>query len=630
MSHLVLTFICLLSAAQPAEARLPTSLDLETIRALPVQHDGRWPPLETVARDIVESVTGSAFHKGHDPAQLLLAWTFEPEIWRRQPLIAIRNAELRTELQLPPEQTGFSYAELNGHQPYLTLVDELLRTASGRKLDPLESKVGDIRKKLLTLRRVFSGRIIRPIPDGDSIVGAWRPIPPNIPEHTHDNPVSLAWTSLRDAFRADDAQAFAAASDQLIRALSALPAVYRPDSALIATELRYNKLRPFHTGWMVMVVAAVLAAAAPAIRRKWFDFLTLVVLLASFAILTYGLSLRWQIAGRIPAANMFESLLFLSWGASAFAILSMLVPRGWIRPARRRAATCCLAVPGCVGVRDGTPVDSAGEAPAATWRLVPLTAAAMAALALILADCLPLDQYIRPIMPVLLDTIWMSIHVPIIMVAYAVLAVAVVIAHVQLILMSAAPRRRALAEAIDNLHYWYVHIGSLLLLAGIITGSMWAASSWGRYWGWDPKEVWSLVAFLGYLAILHVRIDREKVPAWAYVVAILLVMGVFVLVVSRLAPLTPLKVLAFAGTGVAMGIFVLARGRFATALKSILAFWLIIMTYVGVNYVLGTGLHSYGFGTGAVVRYLYLIAGIDFVLIAVCCAVYATIARSNR
>ena len=57
--------------------------------------------------------------------------------------------------------------------------------------------------------------------------------------------------------------------------------------------------------------------------------------------------------------------------------------------------------------------------------------------------------------------------------------------------------------------YWYIHVGSILLIAGILTGSIWAASSWGRYWGWDPKEVWSLVAFLAYMAILHARFDRQ-------------------------------------------------------------------------------------------------------------------------
>ena len=78
-----------------------------------------------------------------------------------------------------------------------------------------------------------------------------------------------------------------------------------------------------------------------------------------------------------------------------------------------------------------------------------------------------------------------------------------------------------------------------------------------------------------------------------------------------------------------MVVFVLARGRFATAVKSIVAFWLIIMTYVGVNFVLGIGLHSYGFGTGAVVRYMFLLGGVDLALIGLCTLVYLVRRRSR-
>jgi ABC-type transport system involved in cytochrome c biogenesis permease subunit len=216
----------------------------------------------------------------------------------------------------------------------------------------------------------------------------------------------------------------------------------------------------------------------------------------------------------------------------------------------------------------------------------------------------------------------MSIHVPVIMVSYSVLALAVVIAHVLLVAMAATPRRQDLIATIDSLHYWYIHVGAILLAAGIITGSMWAASSWGRYWGWDPKEVWSLVAFVGYLAILHRRLDRTTTPKWLYGLGALLGVALFAMVAPKLAPLTETKLLALAGTLASMLFFVLARGRFAIAVKSILAFWLIVMTYVGVNYVLGTGLHSYGFGTGAVVRYLFWIGGLDLALVMVCTAVY--------
>ncbi len=576
-----------LAAAPSRAAHLAQSLDLETIRALPVQYDGRWPPLDTVARDVVESVTGDTFYKGHDPVLLLLAWTFDAAAWQQAPLIRIANAELRAELQLPAAKTDYSYADLTAHRHLHRLVDELARV-EGRKLNPLEAKVSDLEKKLLLLQEVYGGRVIRVIPNPDQVGGLWRPIvsPRNTGEGIE--PVRSAWAGLRTAFLADDASAFAAASRRLVTALDQLPAATRPTAELIETELRYNRQRPFRTAWGIMVVGAVLAAAALWVRRTWFDGIAIVAMVAGFAFLTYGLSLRWQIAGRIPAANMFESLLFLGWGMGAFAVAAMFVQRN---------------------------------------RIVPLTASAMGALALILADVLPMDHFVRPIAPVLLDTVWMSIHVPIIMISYSVLALGVLIAHVQVVAMAAVPHRRALINGIDALHYWYIHVGSILLLAGIVTGSMWAASSWGRYWGWDPKEVWSLIAFLGYMAILHVRIDRERVAGWMYAIAALLSIVTFMVILARMAPVTIAKAGALGATAVVMALFVLARGKFATALKSILAFWLIIMTYVGVNYVLGIGLHSYGFGTGAVVKYLFIIGGGDLALIAISCVVH--LARSG-
>jgi cytochrome c biogenesis factor len=95
---------------------------------------------------------------------------------------------------------------------------------------------------------------------------------------------------------------------------------------------------------------------------------------------------------------------------------------------------------------------------------------------------------------------------------------------------------------------------------------MWAASSWGRYWGWDPKEVWSLVAFLAYMAILHARFD--------------------------------LQIRDF---GVAVG--------------SIAAFWAILMTYLGVNFVLASGLHSYGFGSSSLVNAMAGIAAVEILFL---------------
>ncbi len=160
--------------------------------------------------------------------------------------------------------------------------------------------------------------------------------------------------------------------------------------------------------------------------------------------MSWGIWMRWEVAGRIPASNMYESLLFLGWGVGAFAVIATVLLRN---------------------------------------RIVVLNAAAGAALTMALTDLLPIDRFIHPMPPVLSGTYWLAIHVPIIMVGYAVLALGMVVAHMQIGVEAFAPARRSVALKMAELQYFYIHIGSILLVAGILTGSMWAASSWGRYWG---------------------------------------------------------------------------------------------------------------------------------------------------
>jgi len=581
-----LVITLLVATAGNSADKLDAPFDLSEARSLIVQHDGRCMPLDTLARDVVHTVGGRSLASRRDPVLWLLAWTFEPDRWRRQPLIPIGNAQLREELALAADKTAFSYDELIRHQRLQDLLHQIGNLAGNPKPDPLQSKVREIRNRLATLNGVFGGQTIRLVPDPSDPGAAWEPLgtaPPHGTTLPAAAPANLDWSALRDAFIAGNATSFAQSAAALRSKLDALPAAYRPAPRLIDTELLYNRLRPFRVAWIIMVAGAVLAALAAIGKRRWLTVLAVLGLIAGFATLTYGLSLRWAIAGRIPASNMYESLLFLSWGMGAFAILSMLA------------------------IRD---------------RFVPLTASFMGALALLLADNLPLDPFIRPITPVLLDTVWMTIHVPIIMVSYSVLALAALIAHAQLVTMAVIPDRRQVCRFIDALHYWYIHVGCILLGAGIVTGSMWAASSWGRYWGWDPKEVWSLVAFLAYVAILHRRADRERPSAWICFIGLAVAAAVVFVIATQLNPTSNLGILALVAGAASVPLFAFARGPFADALKSTLAFWLIIMTYVGVNYILGMGLHSYAFGTGAVARYLFLIGGIDLGLIGLCTIAY--------
>lgn len=487
-----------LSAAEgvlhPSGAPLPDAATAEALATLPVQHDGRVMPLETLAREAVWRVTGS--HDGFwraDAVSLALGWSFHPEAWATRPVVRLGSEELALALGLPPAASHASFQEILGSGEVRSLMTEAREAEAASesgKLPPRLEEAGELESRLLWLQSFLTRSALATEPVAGDPVARWGGLPASIT--TVDE--LAGWYAGRRA----------------------APPEGWPGEAAMEREVLYNRVHPTRLAWWLLVPATLLSLLALRKPGRLPDWLAAAGLVAGFAVMTWGILARWQVAGRIPASNMYESLLFLGWGVGLFALVAAAVMKN---------------------------------------RLVIFNAAAMAALTMALTDLLPLDPFIHPMAPVLSGTPWLAIHVPIIMVSYSVLALGVLIAHLQIGIEIFRPARRQAAARMNDLLYWYMHVGAILLVAGILTGSIWAASSWGRYWGWDPKEVWSLIAFLAYMAILHGRFDRIV-------------------------------------------------GSFGVAAASIVAFWTVLMTYVGVNYVLSAGLHSYGFGSGGVVQWM--------------------------
>lgn len=441
-----------------------------SLRRLPVQHDGRVMPLDTVAREAIRTVTGARDWEGEDAVATVMRWSLEPQAEANRPYVKIGSPALAAAAGWPAGTTHATFAQLAQNPAIVQLLQNTEKNPAAAKLA----------ERMDLMDQFLSHQIIRANPAKEK----WE--------------VSADPATLADGPRLDG----------------------WPTAAAIDREITYNQVRPTRVAWMVLLASLVLSILAWNGKRKWLDRLSLLGLVAGFAVMTWGIGTRWAIAGRIPAANMYESLLFLAWGVGLFAVIAFAVLRS---------------------------------------RLVVLNACAMSALTMALTDLLPIDGFIHPVPPVLSGTPWLAIHVPIIMISYSVLALGVVIAHMQIGFTIFAPRRTELIVRMNDLLYWYMHVGAILLVTGIMTGSIWAASSWGRYWGWDPKEVWSLVAFLAYIGILHARWDK-------------------------------------------------VLGKFGVAAMSIVAFQTILMTYLGVNFVLTSGMHSYGMGDSPVVTWMIVVA----------------------
>ena len=492
------------AGAARAAAALPEPGTAAALASLPVQHDGRVMPLDTLAREAVWNVTGvKGRWQGLEPVDVVLAWTFYPQAWAAEPIVEVGSGELAVAAGLPRDTGHASFQQLLGAEPVRRLISEARQLqAAEQPMDGLHEDALALEERLTWLQGFFSRESLRVVPRGDD------------PQHR--------WDALSPAFQG------AAVLAESFRREKAAPAAGWPPFEAIERELTYNRVRPSRLAWWVLVPATLLSLMALKRPEKPWYWATVATLLAGFAVMTWGIATRWQVAGRIPASNMYESMLFLGWGVGLFALVAALFLR---------------------------------------QRLVFFNAAAMAALTMVLVDLLPVDPFIHPMAPVLSGTPWLAIHVPIIMVSYSVLALGVLIAHLQIGIEIFRPAKREAAARMNQLLYWYMHVGSWLLAAGIITGSVWAASSWGRYWGWDPKEVWSLIAFLAYMAILHARFDRQI-------------------------------------------------QAFGVAAASIVAFWAVLMTYLGVNFVLSSGLHSYGFGSGGLVEWMAGIGLLEVVFLA--------------
>ncbi|MEL6262307.1 MAG: cytochrome c biogenesis protein CcsA [Cyanobacteria bacterium J06626_6] len=526
----------LLLIAMPFSQFQPSSLN--SIETLVVQQGGRKKPLDTVAKETVAKIHGQATYKHdgvvEDSMTTFMSLWLNNRNWNEEPFVLFSYRPLKEQVGLNPDQKYFTFQTLMTNKA----LGDVVRKAHQKELEEVdlsrdEREALTLEDRLSLMLGSVDDNTIAIVPHPTDPKGKWMGITEGqtLYSETAMAPLLANFAVMKQLFLngPNHLEMLTPLAADLRTGLSGLSSDIYPAVGSMDQEVFFNHFHPFAKAWMLYGLAFVVMLATLWIRPLELYWSAIGLFVGGVAVQSYGFWLRMQIAGRPPVTNMYESVIWVGFGIAAIALTFELIYK-------------------------------------AKYYL--LAAAPLAVMCLILADSLPavLDPSISPLVPVLRDNFWLSIHVPTIALSYASFALALGIGHVALGSYLFTPQANSRIQLLSQLNYRVLQVGVLLLTAGIILGGIWAHFSWGRFWGWDPKETWALIALLCYLVPLHGRL-----VGWI--------------------------------------------GNFGISVASVAAFNAVLMAWYGVNFVLGTGLHSYGFGTGGSEWMIAGVVGADMLFV---------------
>lgn len=494
---------------------------IDTIGHVAIQHQGRTMPLDTFAKLLAVELTGRSYwgksrgpeaFAGKHRVELLCDLLFRTQEIANSELVAIDDRRFKERVGLDPNRRFFSPVELAG----ATAIREIVNDYHHRRhIDPRarpsrhERLAQDVIGNFELIIAFHHGPPLQIVPQRESEEFLAVSTAQRMPGTEHVQAALLAFgRAYIERENVNDT------ADALVAAVNANVPVPADVQRRVGLEVFYNNHKPFRlTAIAYGLALAALGLARVALRRPMLVIAGLLLAWGTAEQLL-GLYLRAVILERVPVSNTYEVLLWMGLVAIAAGLIAQLISRkGWYLTAGLITSALCM----------------------------------------LFAMLVPLQDQSNALPPVLRSNYWLVVHVVTIVSSYAVLALAAVLGHVYLVksVLLGKPEdvSRTIGHPLITQLYRSMQIGLVLLTAGTILGGVWAADSWGRFWGWDPKETWAAISIVVYFIILHARH-----VGWLR--------------------------------------------DFGMAAWSILAFLCIVWTFYGVNYVMASGLHSYGFGSG--------------------------------
>ena len=464
LSLLIIILHCVLCTVH-SQTTLPHDVANEFGNLL-VYHNNRICPLQTLARDYTIKLTGKTSYKDFSAEQVLLGWFFYYNEWRNEPMIKIKGKDAQQTLGIEGKYASFN--DFTSPQGYK------LTGTQGKNFSAADEKYNLIMMNL-------TGSLLKIFPHNNASIN-WFALNDNLPA---DMP-QAEWLFIRKSM---NLVAEYIAHSQYNEAIDLIRKIRKyqetqlgtltPSKTRITAERIYNHLnfnRPLAMALMtigiLLYVITIISNKTP--RWSWF-ILTPTVIYLLFAVV-----LRGYIANHFPLSNGFETMQFLALIASLMPFLTLLF--------KQQKNNSLFLIPNSILI---------------------------CGIALMVATMSELNPRITLLMPVLQSPL-LSIHVMVIMISYTLFA---------LILLNATTNLIKNNYELCNINYKLNIFALFLLTAGIFIGAIWANVSWGRYWGWDPKEVWALITMLIYSLPLHrasLKIfQNPRFLNWYYIFAFL-------------------------------------------------------------------------------------------------------------
>ena len=512
---------------------------------LPMQApNGRMIPVNTFSSEVVRKIHKAAKVGSLNPDQFLLSALAMPEVWGRVPLIVVPDRELARQFGLQEPACAFAEVfDANGRYKLEGLVEKAYAKLPAQR-SAFDKDLLKFDEQVNIFNQLLSYRMLNLFPlDGDA-ADKWYAPGDDLSGFSgkdslfvsHIMPWYLA--EVRDAMQSGDWSK----ADEVLGMISvyqqAKNKTLEISSARIDREIRYNRLDVFRKckiGYLVLGGLTLIIGFLSFSGRSRFLRLAYRGLAAGvvgvFLFHTFGMGLRWYIGGYAPWSNSYETMVYVAWATVAGGLLFM----------RRSPLTFALA-------------------------------ALFAGIILFVSGLNWMDPQIGTLVPVLKSP-WLMFHVAVIVAAYGFFGIGFLLGLTNLVLLSFRGGRRPEIRISRVCELTLVNemaliIGLALMTTGTFLGAVWANESWGRYWGWDPKETWALITMLVYAVATHVRLIKGCDNAWLFNV---------------------LSVVAFAS---------------------------VLMTFFGVNYFL-SGMHSYGENGNISGLFAYLYGAFAGVLILI-------------